>query len=109
MSLLDIFRKKKREFDPRLFGKWRLQHSQQDLPAAEDTVAEFSPDGALTYSITNGGNTGIMKLTYRVEDGLIFSDQPSSPKVEKTAYRIDLDGSLILIYDSQPSRFLKVP
>lgn len=109
MSLIDIFRKKKREFDFRLFGKWRLQHSQQDLPAAEDTVAEFSPDGALTYSITNDGKTGIMKMTYRVEGGFIFSDQPSSPKEEKTAYRIEPDGSLILIYDSQPSRFLKVP
>lgn len=109
MSLLDVFRKKKRDFDSQLFGKWRLQHSQQNLPAAEDTVAEFSPDGALTYSITNDGKTGIIKMTYRVEGGFIFSDQPSSPREEKTAYRIDPDGSLILIYDSQPSRFLKVP
>ncbi len=48
MSIFDLFRKNKADFDTRLFGKWRLQQSQQDLPAAEDAVAEFSPDGALT-------------------------------------------------------------
>jgi hypothetical protein len=108
MSIFDVFRKKKAEFDSRLFGRWRLQRSEQDLPAAEDTIAEFSPDGALTYSITQGGKTGIMKMTYRVEGGFILSDQPSSPREERTEYRIDSDGSLILIYGGQPSRFLRV-
>ena len=55
MSIFDLFRKQKAEFDSRLLGMWRLQQSQQDLPAAEETVAEFSPDGGLTYSIRQGG------------------------------------------------------
>ena len=108
MSIFDLFRRKKAGLDARLFGTWRLQQSKQDLTAAEETVAEFSPDGNLTYSITQGGKTGIMKMTYRVEGGFILSDQPSSPREEKTEYRIESDGSLVLIYDAQPSRFLRV-
>jgi hypothetical protein len=80
MGLFDLFKKRKPEFDPHLFGRWRLQHSQQALPTADDTVAEFSPDGSLTYSITQSGKTGVMKMTYRVEGQFVVSNQPSSPR-----------------------------
>ena len=105
MSLFDLFRKKPQpEFDPRLFGKWLLQQSQQDLPNADETVAEFSPEGALTYSITQDGKRSIMKMTYRVEGGVIVSDQPSSPREERTEYRFEGD-SLVLVFGGQVSCF----
>jgi len=104
MSIFDRF-KKKPAVDERLFGKWRLLQSEQAMQSAEQTIADFSPDGSLTYSVTNDGKTGIMKMTYRIEGRFIVSDQPSSPKEERTEYQVEPDGSLVLIYEGQKSRF----
>ena len=108
MSFLDLFRKKKAQIDNRLVGKWRLQASAQALEPAEETVSEFTADGRLTHSLTQDGKTGIMKLTYRTEGGVIFSDQPSHPAEEETAYHFDDDGALVLTYDGQESRFVRI-
>ena len=79
------------------------------MASADETVSEFTPDGALIYSITQNGKTGIMKMTYRTEAGIIISDQPSSPREERTAYRIEPDGGLVLVHEDQQSRFVRLP
>ena len=104
MSIFDVFRKKPAS-DARLIGKWKLRSSEQDLPTSDSTIAEFTDDGRLEYAITGGGKTGIMKMTYRTDGGFIYSDQPSSPREEKTEYSIESDGSLLLVFGGEKSRF----
>jgi hypothetical protein len=63
MGLFDRFKRADHQpADQRLFGRWALERSEQDLDTGERVVAEFTPDGRLDYSITNDGQTGIMKM-----------------------------------------------
>jgi hypothetical protein len=74
MGLFDRFKRADHQpADQRLFGRWALERSEQDLDTGERVVAEFTPDGRLDYSITNDGQTGIMKMVYRVESGVLVT------------------------------------
>jgi hypothetical protein len=64
-----------------LVGIWR----QVD----PDTMMIFGEDGQLEYRIVQSTGVQIMKLTYRVEGTEIVSDQPSSPREERTAFRFE--------------------
>ncbi|MBL9184159.1 MAG: hypothetical protein JNN17_18590 [Verrucomicrobiaceae bacterium] len=105
--MFSFFRKPKRVLDERLFGKWRLITTTA-IDTAEDTVSEFTPDGRLIYSITEGGNTGIMNLIYRTENGYILSNQPSHPREDRTKYDFTEDGALILDYGGERTTFSRI-
>ncbi len=78
MGLFDRFKRADyKPEDQRLFGRWVLERSERDLDTGERVMAEFTPDGRLDYSINKGVKTGIMKMVYRVEDGILVTDQPS--------------------------------
>jgi hypothetical protein len=53
----------------------------QQLEAAE---MEFRDDGWLYYWIPASDRWQIMKLTYRTEGDVLITDQPSSPREERT-------------------------
>jgi hypothetical protein len=105
--MFSIFRKPKVALDGRLFGKWRLTTTTA-IDTAEDTVSEFTPDGRLIYSITEGGKTGIMNLVYRTENGHIISNQPSHPREDRTKYAFAEDGTLILDYGGERTTFSRI-
>jgi hypothetical protein len=109
MGLFNIFKRTERQpADERLLGRWALARSEQDLDTGESVVAEFTPDGRLEYSITKGGQTGIMKMVYRVDGGVLITDQPSSPQEERTNYSFEAEGLLVLDYGGQRSWFRRV-
>ena len=109
MGLFDRFQRADHTpADQRLFGRWALDRSEQDLDTGESVVAEFTPDGRLDYAITKGGQTGIVKMVYRVESGVLVTDQPSSPHEERTKYAFDGDGLLVLEFGGQRSWFRKI-
>ena len=49
----------------------------------------FFPDGRLEYRTIEGDVVQIMKLTYRIDGRDIVSNQPSAPREERTAFRIE--------------------
>lgn len=88
--------------DARLLGRWTNATGE-----AGEVVVEFSGDGHLTYSIRENGRIQKMLLTFTVADGLITTDQPSAPRVEKTRYRITEDGRLELNYNGEITTYVR--
>ena len=53
---------------------------------------EFRGDGKLAYVVvTAEGKTQTMRLIYRVEGDTLVTDQPSSPREERSRFRLDGD------------------
>jgi hypothetical protein len=50
----------------------------------------------MDYCIDAGDRWQIMKLTYRVVEGWLLTDQPSDPREERTPWVLEPDGGLML-------------
>ena len=85
--------------DDRLLGTWAGTFEDEEIEMV------FSPDGGLRYSVTSAGGTKVMILTYVAENGVLTTDQESSPRAERTEYRFEPGGDLILVYEGSASRF----
>jgi hypothetical protein len=89
----------------RLVGTWVVddtdRHTLADLGNVE---LEFGEDGALTYTIHAEGKRQIIKLLYRIDGATIVTDQPSAPRMERTAFSLSEDGILILAFGGTPYR-----
>jgi len=83
-----------------LVGRWLLVETE-DPSDTEDVSMEFRPDGSLDYEIDLGNKRQIMKLTYRVESDFIVSNQPSSPREDRTRFALLPDGRLELERDGK--------
>ena len=90
-----------------LVGRWRLIRSEAPGPS-QSVILEFSPDGALTYSIRLPDRTQILNLTYKVDGNNILSDQPSAPRKESTRFSIDSKGVLELEKSGERSWYEQV-
>ena len=109
MGLFDASnRSKNAPLDSRLLGRWLLVRADQGFSTGDRTVSEFSSDGKLIYSITQGGKTGIMNMTYRVDGSVLITDQPSSPSEERTKYSFDDSGLLMLDYNNARTWFQRI-
>ena len=82
-----------------LIGIWRMVHDERVCDA------DFHPDGTLTYTIEVEGRTLVMNLTWRIEDGMIVSDQPTAPGEVHSKYRFLDADTLVLEYDGEESTF----
>ena len=65
-----------------------------------DVTLEFSSDGTLRYVVREKEKSQIMNLTYRIDGDYLITDQPSSPKIEKTKAKITGD-KLVLNYNGK--------
>jgi hypothetical protein len=84
---MPLFRRKPRETAD-LVGSWRSTESADEI--------EFFSNGELQFRTPTGeGTTGIMLLTYRIEDDVVVTDQPSQPAEERT--RFVLDGEILAL------------
>src|SRR4051812_42768546 len=93
--------------DERLFGRWRLVHASPDLELEPTSEMAFHDDGRLIYSIPNAQKTSVMRLVYRVEGDVIISDQPSSPREERTRFVLNGDR-LTLDYEGSLAEFQRI-
>ena len=92
-----------------LTGKWRSDPADRAAIAAYgDASLEFSPKGGLVYSVQGQEKQQVMLLTYRIEGDVLITDQPSSPKEERTRFEITPGGKLILFYDKTPSTYVRI-
>ena len=51
----------------------------------------------------------IMQLVYEVDGDTLMSDQPSSPRKEKTRFRFEEDGTLVLESGGQRTWYKRGP
>jgi hypothetical protein len=91
-----------------LVGSWESETSD---PVTKRTVGkvrmEFYSGGILAYIVFESDKMRIIKLTYRVVNDTIITDQPSRPRAEVTRFNLS-DQSLELFYNSNWVRFKKI-
>lgn len=91
-----------------LLGTWISD--PQDIEGAREfgrATLEFEGDGQLTYTVHADGKDQKMFLTFRVKGGLLVTDQPSSPREERTPFTIGPDGKLTLWFGGQRSVYVR--
>lgn len=92
-----------------LLGRWTTDPT--DTEAIEEygrTTVVFSDDGSLTYIIHGEGRDQVIIMKYRVDDGVLVTDQPSQPGEERTAFTITPDVKLVLEFGGISSRYVRV-
>jgi hypothetical protein len=83
-----------------LLGRWRTDPSDEVARARfGDVTLEFKDGGKLVYTIHEGGKEQIILMTFRIQEGLLITDQPSHPREEHTPFELDPRGRLSLYYD----------
>src|SRR6266545_157538 len=95
--------------DPRLLGKWSANLSDPDtLRKYGHTSIAFGQDGKLIYAVPLGERHQIILLEYSADGRIITTNQPSSPREERTSYEFTLEGHLVLHFGGVRSCFTKV-
>ncbi|MGC4022969.1 MAG: hypothetical protein QM734_14010 [Cyclobacteriaceae bacterium] len=98
-----------KDIDGRLFGKWTTDKNDKlTVDFLGDVTMTFTPKGELIYEIKEGERLQIINMTFWTEDNYIISDQPSHPKKEKTKYSFGTDEYLILEFQGQTAKLIKV-
>ena len=93
-----------------LIGLWRIDPDDRDALAIYGNVTmKFDRENRLRYMIHKPGKAEVIFLTYRIEGCWLVTDQPSSPREERTAFYIDGEGNLELRYQGTPARLVPVP
>ncbi|MFE0759010.1 hypothetical protein ACFW16_33940 [Inquilinus sp. NPDC058860] len=92
-----------------LIGAWEVDREDaRALADLGDVLSKFDEYGDLTYTIRSRHKHQIIKLLYRIEGSVIITDQPSSPRTERTQFSLSDDGVLTLTFDGVPYRFRRV-
>lgn len=91
-----------------IIGKWVTDHEDKESINQFGNVSlVFSTNGILKYIIHEDEKDQIIFLTYRIEGDFLITDQPSTPKEERTRFEITADGHLVLYYEKDKSIFIK--
>ncbi|HJU70195.1 MAG TPA: hypothetical protein VJ650_18310 [Gemmatimonadaceae bacterium] len=90
-----------------LLGCWHPEHAAEDPHAPEAVEVEFRPSGELIYSIDAGDRWQVLRLTYRVEDSVLVTNQPSAPMEERTRFELTPEGTLVLEFRGTPASYRK--
>lgn len=91
-----------------LIGRWATDPNDTDsLREYGRTTLDFGPDGKLTYIIHGDGKDDIMLLTYRIDGGMIVTNQPSAPNEEYSAFTVTPEGVLIIEFGGIQSRYVR--
>ncbi len=93
-----------------VIGKWRIDPSDpKSLNTYGHVEMIFSTDGNLLYSIKEGDKVQHMFLTYELSGNVLLTDQPSQPNREESTIVVMDDGTLVLEYEGEVSRYIRVP
>jgi hypothetical protein len=91
-----------------LLGGWTLDPLSPGAEAFGDVSMTFYPDGELIYTVHGPQADSIRVLSWRLEDGMLVSEQPGSPRPERTPCRVDPDGRLVLGAPGDEAVFIRV-
>jgi hypothetical protein len=98
---LEIMFWKRRESSSSVIGKWMGRVN--GAPVA----LEFRDDGRLAYvALAGGGQTQVMRLTYRIEGNTLVTDQPSQPRDERSEFHLEGDV-LSIVFAGKRTEFLR--
>lgn len=89
----------------KLIGSW--VSDAMDNNGAEKIHLEFAEGGYLTYTIIGEHANQHIFLTFRIEDNLLITDQPSHPQEERTQFSLASDGKLVLIHGDQIFKYVR--
>ena len=89
-------------------GSWKIIKADSSLDLGDNDEMEFSENGELIYAIDAGLKWQIMKLTYKVENNYLVTDQPSSPNEQKTKYKFENKNVLVLDYDGALAKYQRI-
>ena len=91
-----------------LIGTWISDPADHDgLDYFGNVSLEFDSDGSLTYTIHAENKDQKMFLSYQVEKGMLITTQPSAPREERTAYSIDREGKLTLLFEGRRAVYVR--
>ena len=92
-----------------ILGAWVVD--MEDLTSLEklgEVLLTFSKEGILRYSIFNGEKEEVILMTYKLENDIIETSQPSHPEeINRTQYKL-IGGVLYLNFNGEQSRFLRL-
>ena len=78
-----------------LLGTWiRDPKDTESIRRFGNVRLHFTIDGRLIYTILGEEKDQKIFLSYRVENNILITDQPSDPREEQTKFRITADGKL---------------
>jgi hypothetical protein len=92
-----------------IVGTWTLD--PDDIESQQiygNTSMEFTEAGDLIYTIHLEGKDQKIFMTYKVEQQLLITSQSSSPRKEKTKFRLLSNGKLELYFEDVKSTYTKV-
>ncbi|MDJ0811713.1 MAG: hypothetical protein QNJ01_16530 [Desulfobacterales bacterium] len=92
----------------KFIGSWKLIEADTSLDLGDNDEMVFTKNGDLFYGIDAGSKWQIVKLIYKIENGILITDQPSSPNEEKTKYYFDENGILFLDYHGAVAKYQKI-
>ncbi len=93
----------------KLLGTWRSDPTDKAGREAYGKITlKFGADRSLLYITHHRDRDEIARLTFKIEPGFIVTDQPSVPRFERTAYELTDDGKLILNFQGEKSRYVRV-
>jgi len=92
-----------------LIGKWKLDPNNiESLREYGNISIEFKDTGELIYIIHLESKEQKIYMTYKIEGNLLITNQPSSPQIEQTEYRIQPDGKLALYFNGLKSVYIRI-
>jgi hypothetical protein len=78
-----------------LLGTWRTDPNDGwSLREYGEVSLRFEKDGTLVYTVHLPSKEQIMRLKYRVDGNVLVTDQPSSPREERTEFFFAPDDRL---------------
>ncbi len=78
-----------------LLGTWISDPTDtESIRRVGNVILHFTADGRLNYTMLGEEKTQRALLTYRVENNMLITDQPSAPREERVNFRITEDGKL---------------
>jgi hypothetical protein len=92
-----------------IVGQWELDH-QEARGRAElgDVTLNFDDKGSLTYVVRGHEKDQIIKLRYTIDGDTIITDQPSAPRIERTAFSLE-DDILSFALGGTAYKFRRIP
>jgi hypothetical protein len=86
-----------------LLGRWRLVHAAPTIGFMPGTRMEFRSGGALSYMIPIEGREQVIELLYRIDEGLLRTENPMSPHATATPFRQGPGDTLVLDFADSPA------
>jgi hypothetical protein len=99
----------RRVTDSELLGRWQSDPSDEAITVKMGSIVqEFFPDGLLLYAARIGQKTVVMDLRYKLDGDWLVTDQPSSPREERSKVAFTEDDRLVVGTDP-PVFFIRTP